>query len=100
MRLCASNDNSTSIDTIPSGTILIIKEIQLRYDSACVYYVRVESVDGKYKGWVSLSSSHYELYIRGEKVVNEWRDESGFCPSRVYIAKDKIFDENGITYNF
>lgn len=62
MRLYASNDGSTGIDTIPSDVIFAIKEIQLRHNSSSVYYVRVESIDGKYKGWVSLGSSHYDLY--------------------------------------
>lgn len=103
MRLCASNDGSTGIDTIPSGMILVIKEIQLRYNSTCVYYVRVETADGKYKGWVSLSSSHYELYIRGERVVNEWKDENKLYQTwthPAYITEDMIFDKNGVIYNF
>lgn len=117
MRLCASNDGSTGIDTIPSGVTLIIKEIQLRHSSSSVYYVRVESVDGKYKGWVSLGSSHYDLYIRGVRIINDIPKESDLyekwvtpitwraddvCEYRLPGGGTVTYDgtTRGITYNF
>ena len=104
MRLYASNDGSTGIDTIPSDVTLIVQEIQVRNNSSSVYYARVKSVDGKYKGWVSLGSIHYDLYVRGEKVVNEWKDENGFYQTwthPAYITEDMFFDSKyGVTYNF
>lgn len=65
MRLYASNDGGTGIDTIPPGEILRVQEIKLRNNSKSTYYVKVKSTDGNYDGWVSLGSSHYDLYVRG-----------------------------------
>ena len=93
MRLYASNDGSTGIDTIPSDVMLIVQEIQVRNNSSSVYYVRVKSVDGKYKGWVSLGSIHYDLYVRGEKVTTcTYKDDCG----NTWITDDPLplFDPN------
>ena len=103
MRLCATNETGAGIDTIPSSVLLQVKEVRLRKNSSSVYYAKVESVDGKYKGWVSLGSSHYDLYIRGVRIANEWKDENELYQTwthPAYITEDMIFDKNGVIYNF
>lgn len=120
MRLCATNETGAGIDTIPSGVLLQVKEVRLRKNSSSVYYARVESVDSIYKGWVSLGSSHYDLYTRGDKVAtctykdalgNTWITDDPlplFDPNtKEVVMKDVksgvsliIQDADGITYNF
>ena len=76
MRLCATNETGTGIDTVPSGVLLRVKEVRLRKNSSSVYYAKIESVDGIYKGWVSLGSSHYDLYVRGVRIIHNIPKES------------------------
>ena len=94
MRLCATNETGAGIDTIPSGILLHVKEVRLRKNSSSVYYARVISIDGKYEGWISLGSNHYDLYIRGEKLYQTWTHPT-------HITEDMFFDgKYGVTYEF
>ena len=93
MRLCATNETGAGIDTVPSGVLLQVKEVRLRKNSSIVYYAKVESVDGIYKGWVSLGSSHYDLYTRSEKITTcTYKDDCG----NTWITDDPLplFDPN------